>query len=294
MIIVITGPTGVGKTKLSIALAKKYHAEIINGDAVQVYKGLNIGSAKVTEDEKEGIPHHLFDIKEVSEEYSVYDYQIACREKIAEITAQGKNVIIVGGTGLYIKSALYDYQFNDQIKSNNYEEVSTEELYQRLISLDPEIKIDRYNRKRVARALDFYLATGKSIRSNDQGNKLLYDAIFIGLTTDRDLLYQKIDSRVDEMIKSGLIDEVKSFYDQNIRSKILLSAIGYKELYAYFDNSLGYEESISLIKRNSRRYAKRQYTFFRNQFDIMWFNVNFNDFNETINEVCQYIEKTID
>lgn len=294
MIIVITGPTGVGKTKLSIELAKRYNAEIINGDAVQVYRGLDIGSAKVREDEKEGIPHHLFDIKDANEEYSVCDYQKDCREKITEITNRGKNIIIVGGTGLYIKSALYNYQFTDNIPNNNYDNISTEELYQKLLSLDPEVKIDKYNRKRVIRALDYYLATGKSINLNNQGNELLYKAIFIGLTTDREVLYEKIDSRVETMLSAGLLNEVKTFYDQGIRSKIISSAIGYKELYAYFDNLITYEESIDLIKRNSRRYAKRQYTFFRNQFNITWFDVNFNDFTKTIEEVSKYIEKTID
>lgn len=294
MIIVITGPTGVGKTKLSIELAKHYNAEIINGDSVQVYRGLNIGSAKVTDEEKEGIPHHLFDIKDADEDYSIYDYQKDCRKLISDIIARGKNVIIVGGTGLYIKSALFNYQLEDKIPTNNYDGISTEELYQRLIGLDPEIIIDQYNRKRVVRALDYYLATGKSIRSNNQGNQLLYDAIFIGLTTSREELYKKIDLRVDKMINQGLIEEVKYFYNQGIRSKILTSAIGYKEIYRYFDGEISFEESIELIKRNSRHYAKRQYTFFRNQFDIKWIDVNFDNFEDTINETIKYIEKTID
>ena len=292
MIIVITGPTGVGKTKLSIELAKRYNAEIINGDSVQIYKGLDIGSAKVTEEEKDGIRHHLFDIKEVMDDYSIYDYQRDCREKITEITNRKKNIIIVGGTGLYIKSALYNYQLEEQVVSNNYEEISTEEIYQRLLSLDPKIKIDRYNRKRVIRALDYYLATGKSIRTNNLGKELLYEAIFIGLTTDRDKLYQRIDERVDMMIEQGLVKEVEGFYKQGIRSKILLSAIGYKELYQYFDGEITFDESIKLIKQKSRHYAKRQYTFFRNQFDIKWIDVNFNNFNETIEEAIKYIEKT--
>lgn len=292
MIIVITGPTGVGKTKLSIELAKYYNAEIINGDSVQVYKGLDIGSAKVTEEEKEGISHHLFDIKEVIEDYSIYDYQKDCREKITEITNRGKNVIIVGGTGLYIKSALYNYQLDEQVIENNYEGVSTEEIYQRLLRVDPEIVIDRYNRKRVIRALDYYLATGKSIRTNNLGKELLYKAIFIGLTTDREKLYQRIDERVDKMIEQGLVKEALGFYEQGIRSKILTSAIGYKELYKYFDGEITLDESISLIKQKSRHYAKRQYTFFRNQFNIKWIDVNFDDFYKTIEEAIEYIEKT--
>ncbi len=293
MIIVITGPTGVGKTKLSIELAKRYNAEIINGDAVQVYKGLDIGSAKVTEEEKENICHYLFDIRDVTDEYSIFDYQKDCRKLINEISKRGKNIIIVGGTGLYIKSALYDYTLNDYDKNDNqYEDKSTEELYQELISLDKDVIIDKHNRRRVVRALNYYKNNGISISENKSGNNLLYDAIFIGLTmSDRDALYKRINDRVDKMVENGLIDEVKAFYDKNIRTKPLLSAIGYKELYQYFDNKISFEEAIELIKRNSRRYAKRQYTFFNHQFDIKWFNVNIDTFDETINDVTKYIDK---
>ena len=293
MIIVITGPTGVGKTKLSVSLAKVYNAEIINGDSVQIYKGMDIGSAKVTEEEKEGIKHHLFDIRDVNENYSVYDYQRDCRNQIENIINRDKNIIIVGGTGLYIKSALYDYQLEEEINDNNtYDEYTTEELYDELIKLDKNIKIDKYNRRRVIRALDYYKANNKSISSNKNGNKLLYDAIFIGLTvSDREKLYERINNRVDEMIANGLLEEVKSFHDNHNYSRPLLSAIGYKELYNYLDGNITYDEAIYLIKRNSRRYAKRQYTFFNNQFNIKWFNVNFDNFNETINEVTNYIDK---
>ena len=294
MIIVITGPTGVGKTKLSIALAKKYNAEIINGDSVQIYKGLDIGSAKVTEEEKENIPHHLFDIKEVTEEYSIYDYQKDCRYLIDKLEKDNKNIIIVGGTGLYIKSALYDYTLDDTNYSEQYEDKTTKDLYQELINLDKNIKVDANNRRRVVRALNYYKATGKSINENNNGNKLLYDAIFIGLTMDnREKLYARINDRIDIMIKNGLIEEVKSFHDKKIYTKPLKQAIGYKELYDYFDNKISYEEAIELIKRNSRRYAKRQYTFFNHQFNIKWFNVNINDFNQTISEVENYINSNI-
>lgn len=291
LIIVITGPTGVGKTKLSIELAKEFNAEVINGDSVQVYKGLNIGSAKIKEEEKEGIIHHLFDIREVNEDYSIYDYQKDCRSKITEIIKKGKNVIIVGGTGLYIKSALYDYTLSDTVTRNNYDDVSTEELYSRLKNLDKDIEIDSHNRKRIIRALDYYLTNNKSIRTNKNGSKLLYDAIFIGLTTDRLELYERINNRVDEMIHDGLIDEVKTFYDKDIRSRILSSAIGYKEIYEYLDGNIDLTSAIELIKKNSRRYAKRQYTFFNHQFNMNWFSVNFSSFNSTIDEVKQFIKK---
>ena len=291
MIIVVTGPTGVGKTKLSISLAKKYNAEIINGDAIQIYRGLDIGSAKVTKEEMDGINHHLFDIKDVWEEYSIFDYQKDCRNIIKDITSRKKNIVIVGGTGLYIKSALYDYTLNEEnLIENDFNDISTSDLYTKLKELDKKIDIDKNNRRRIIRALNYYLTFNKSISENKSGNKLLYnDCIFIGLTTNRELLYEKINKRVDIMIEKGLLNEVKSFYDKNMRYKPLLGGIGYKELYDYFDKKTTLEESIELIKRNSRRYAKRQYTFFNNQFNIKWFDTNFLDFNKTINDVCNYI-----
>lgn len=292
-VIVITGPTGVGKTKLSIEIAKRYNGEIINGDAIQIYKGMNIGSAKINEEEMEGIKHHLFSIKDVVEDYSIYNYQVDCRNKIKEIQDMGKVAIIVGGTGLYIKSALYDYTLDSEKNDidNEYKDISTEELYKRLKLLDKDIQIDKFNRRRVIRALNYYLENNKSIKSNDKGNKLLYDTLFIGLTCNRDVLYKRIDDRVEMMIKNGLLEEVKFFYDRDIRTKPLLSGIGYKELYKYFDNEIDYDEAIRLIKRNSRRYAKRQYTFFNNQFKINWFMTNFDNFDETICEVCNYIDE---
>ena len=291
MIIVVTGPTGVGKTKLSISLAKRYNAEVINGDAIQVYRGLDIGSAKVTKEEMDGVIHHLFDIKDVWEEYSIYDYQNDCRKLIDDITNRGKNIVIVGGTGLYIKSALYDYTLNDdEIINDSYDDVSTSDLYNRLKELDKDIDIDKNNRRRIVRALNYYLTFNKSISENKDGNKLLYDSIFIGLTTDREILYERINKRVDLMLDNGLLEEVKYFYDKDMRYKPLISGIGYKELYSYFDGEISYDEAIDLIKRNSRRYAKRQYTFFNNQFNIKWFMVNFLNFDNTINDVCEYID----
>lgn len=295
-VIVITGPTGVGKTKLSIAIAKKYHGEIINADAMQVYKDLNIGTAKITEEEKEGVPHHLFDIKNVSEEYSIFDYQKDCREKIEEIFQRGHVPILVGGTGLYIKSALYDYHFSsrEQEKKENYEEKSLSELNQILKEIDPigASSIDCHNKRRVINAIIYYQENGKSIVTN-QTNQLLYDSIFIGLTTNRENLYQIINKRVDKMIDSGLIEEVKNFYEKKIFSKPLLGGIGYKELYSYFEGKISDEEAIDLIKRNSRRYAKRQYTFFRNQLDIQWFSTNYENFSKTVEEVSSYLDDRI-
>lgn len=289
-IIVITGPTGVGKTKLSVSLAKKLNAEIINADSMQIYKDLNIGTAKITEEEKEGIPHHLFDIKNVNEDYSIYDYQIDARNKIKDITSRNKRIIFVGGTGLYIKSALYDYKLNKENINDNYDNLSCEELYNELIKLDKNIVIDKNNKRRLIRALNYYKENNKSINDN-KTNKLLYDVIVIGLTTSRDKLYSIINSRVDRMIDNGLIDEVKYFYDNNVFTKPLINGIGYKELYKYFNNEISLEESIDLIKKNSRHYAKRQYTFFNNQMNVKWFNVDFDNFNNTINDVYNYIKE---
>lgn len=288
-VIVITGPTAVGKTKLSIELAKRYNGEIINADAVQVYKGLDIGSAKVTEEEKEGIPHHLFDIKEVDEEYTIYHYQKDCRKLIKEVQGRGKTPILVGGTGLYIKAALYDYKLTEEKETNTYDNLTDEELYNKLLELDKNIVIDKNNRRRLIRALNYYKENNKSINTNTT-NKLLYDAIFIGLTTDRRILYDKINSRVDIMIKDGLLNEVKAFYDKNIRTKPLLNAIGYREIYSYFDGNISLEEAINKIKQNSRHYAKRQYTFFNHQLPIVWFETDYSNFNNTIEQIISYIE----
>ncbi len=293
-IIVIIGPTGVGKTKTSIELAKFFDGEIINADSMQIYKELNIGTAKIKEEEKENIPHHLFDVKETNEDYSIFNYQNDCRNKINEIYSRNKQVIIVGGTGLYIKSALYDYTFEEEIESEDFEELSTQELYEKLISLDKNIIIDNKNRRRLIRALNYYLIHNKSINENINGNNLLYDVIFIGLTTTREKLYEIINKRVDLMIENGLVDEVKKLYDNKVYSKPIMNGIGYKELYKYFKEEFTLEEAINLIKTNSRRYAKRQYTWFNNKIgNIKWFEVNFEDFNKTVNEIKEYIKKNI-
>lgn len=288
-VIVITGPTAVGKTKLSIELAKKLNGEIINADAMQVYKGLNIGTAKVTEKEKENIPHHLFDIKEVEEEYSIYNYQKDCRKVIDNILRRNKIPILVGGTGLYIKAALYDYKLSEEKTNNTYDNLKTEEIYKELLKLDKDINIDKNNRRRLIRALNYYKENNTSI-SNNKTNKLLYDTIFIGLTTDREILYKKINQRVDNMIENGLLEEVKYYYDKNIKTKPLINGIGYKELYNYFDGLYSKEEAVEKIKQNSRHYAKRQYTFLNHQLNVVWFETDYNNFNNTIEKVSSYIK----
>lgn len=287
-IIVIAGPTGVGKTKLSVELAKKLNGEIINADSMQFYKDLNIGTAKITEEEKEGIPHHLFDIKNVDEMYTIFDYQIDCRNIINDILSRGKTPILVGGSGLYIRAALYDYKLDFEDIKNDYSNLSNQELLNKCLEIDNNCDIHVNNRKRLERFLD------KALNNSDIVNdsKPIYDFTIIGLTTDRDNLYEIINKRVDKMVDNGLIGEVKSFYDKNIRSKSIMTGIGYKELYSYFDQEISLEEAIDLIKKNSRHLAKRQYTFFNNQFDnIKWFETNYKDFSKTVDEVYEYIKR---
>ncbi|MDD3304864.1 MAG: tRNA (adenosine(37)-N6)-dimethylallyltransferase MiaA [Bacilli bacterium] len=288
-IIVIMGPTGVGKTKLSIALAHHFNGEIINADSMQVYKDLNIGTAKISEEEKEGIPHYLFDEKDVLDYYSVYDYQNDGRELLNNFD-DSKTPIIVGGTGLYIKALLYDYKFpNDEVQYD-FSHLTNKEIYDNIKKYTDDIDIHINNRQRLERRLN--MCMNKKDNKTLKGNELLYDVVFIGLTTDRDKLYDIINNRVDKMIAAGLIDEVKSLYNKGIRSKAIATGIGYKELYKYFDGELSLEEAIDLIKKNSRHYAKRQYTWFNNQMDITWFNVNFDNFSKTKKEVISYIEKS--
>ena len=277
MIIVITGPTAVGKTKLSVELAKKVNGEIINADSTQIFKGLDIATAKVTEEEKENIPHHLLDIKDINEEYTVFDYQKDCRNKIKEILSKNKTPILVGGTGLYNKETI----------KNDYSDYSYEKLYEKLLKINPETSIHKNNRKRIERELDKY---SNNSFNQEKTDKLLYDTTFIGLTTDREKLYDRINKRVDIMLQNGLLEEAKKIYDTKIKTKAVLTPIGYKELFDYFDNKCSFEEAIELIKQRSRRYAKRQYTWNRHQFDLKWFNVDFENFDNTIDEVYKYIK----
>ena len=286
-IIVVAGPTGVGKTKISVMLAKMLDAEIINADSMQVYIGMDIGTAKIKEEEKDGIKHHLFNICDTSYDYSIYDYQKDARKCIDEILSRGKKVIIVGGSGLYIRAALYDYKLDSDTVHNDYSKYSNEELYNKVLEIDKDSDIHINNRKRLERFLDKYYSNEELNVKSDK----LYDFDIIGLTTDRDNLYNVINNRVDSMIKEGLVDEVKSFYDKKDYSKAIMTAIGYKELYPYFDNKISLEDAILSIKTNSRRFAKRQYTFFNNQFNITWFNVNYEDINLTLDEIYSYLCK---
>ncbi len=289
MIIAILGPTAVGKTALSISLAKKYNAEIINFDSMQVYEKLDIGTAKVTKQEMDGVTHHLLSYVKLDENYSVFDYQKKAREVLDKLLKENKNVILVGGTGLYLKATLYDYKFIENTTNKLYDDLSSSEILDRIKKYGIDNLPHINNRKRLVRLLN-KLENGEEISTD--GNNLLYSNVyFIGLTTDRKVLYDKINKRVDAMLDNGLVEEVESLKDYFNNSKALNTGIGYKEFIPYFENKKTKEEVKEEIKKNSRHYAKRQYTFFKHQFDIVWFNTDYNNFDNTVKEVINYLEK---
>ncbi len=281
-VIAIIGPTGVGKTALSIKLAKKLNTEIISGDSIQVYRGLDIGSAKVTKEEMDGVKHHLIDIKNLEESYSVYDFQKEGRACINEIASSGSIPIICGGTGLYVKALLYDYQFSEvSVESHpeKYDGISNEELYARLKNVDLESanKIHVNNRRRVIRALEISenSQVSKSEMENEQEHKMIYDAFIIGLTADREYVYSRINQRVDVMLNNGLlkeIDEVVSHYEKPFELQGM-RGIGYKEFEPFVKGTDSLESCIENVKTHSRQFAKRQYTWFNNQMKVNWYNI---------------------
>ncbi|WML56703.1 tRNA (adenosine(37)-N6)-dimethylallyltransferase MiaA [Neobacillus sp. PS2-9] len=302
-VLVIIGPTAVGKTKLSIEMAKRYNGEIISGDSMQIYRGMDVGTAKITKEEMEYIPHHLIDIKEPFESFSVAEFQELVRAKIAEIDKKGKLPIIVGGTGLYIQSVIYDYQFSDVSGDEAYrlqleervKEVGNEALHEELKEIDPgsAAQIHPNNVRRVIRALEIYHLTGKTMQEyqSHQQPDLLYNTAIVGLTMDRDQLYERINLRVDMMMDEGLLPEVKALYQQGLRECQSIQAIGYKEIYEYLDGKVTLNEAVENLKQNSRRYAKRQLTWFRNKMKVEWFDMsNVNNFSKKIAEISQYVE----
>lgn len=289
MIIAILGPTAVGKTALSIALAKYYKADIINFDSMQVYEKLDIGTAKVTSIEMDGVVHHLLSFVSLDKTYSVYDYQKDARRIIDKLIKDNRNIILVGGTGLYLKATLFDYEFSEGTSYNSYADFSNEEILDKIKSYKVEELPHINNRKRLVRLLN-KLENNEKITNN--GNNLLYkNTVFIGLTTDRNVLYDKINKRVDEMFNNGLLEEVESLKDNFKLSKALNTGIGYKEFIPYFSKEKSLDEVREDIKKNSRHYAKRQYTFFNHQFNVKWFKTDYDDFDKTVNEVIKYIDK---
>lgn len=291
-VIVITGPTAVGKTKLSIEIAKRLQTDIINGDAYQIYQKMNIGTAKPTDDEKEGVIHHYMDFLDSSKTYSIAEFQKGVRECIDDLTSKNKVPLIVGGSGLYIDSVIKNYQFLEEKRSNEqskYDSLTNEELHQVLANLDPDkaSEIHPNNRKRVLRAIEL-ISSNVDNTSRSKKNELVYDALIIFLNDNRESLYDRINKRVDKMLADGLIEEVKNIGINNysMTSKV---AIGYKEVIQYLNNEIDYNEMVELIKKNSRHYAKRQFTWFKNQDNCQVVNINLEDFNKTIDEVYNLI-----
>ncbi len=279
MIIALVGPTGVGKSKLALKVCQSINGCIVNCDAFQIYKYMDIGTAKPTKEERSLVEHHLFDYVEPNQEFSVYDYQVALRNKIDELTKMNKPIILVGGTGLYLKAALYDFSLkkeDNKVDMSKYQEMSNQELHQILEKIDYEesLKIHQNNRKRVLRAIEIYLTQGekKSEIVSSQQHKLLYDVVFVGLTKQRDELYDLINKRVDIMFEDGLVDEVKSLSEKYGDTPRAFQAIGYKEIIEGLKQKKNIEEIKDLIKKNSRHYAKRQYTYFNHQLDVNWFS----------------------
>lgn len=288
-IILIVGPTGTGKTTLSIKLAKKYDAVILNADSTQVYTEPLIATAKIKEHEKENIEHYLFDVVSLNDDYTLYDYQKDGRRLLDRFISENKNVIIVGGSGLYVKALLYNYVLEDKKEIDiDFSEYSNEELKNKVLALDLESDIHVNNRQRLESFLKHYYETGKVIKKTDEINNKLYNFISIGLKSDRETLYKMLDKRVDSMFNEGLLDEAERLYKMNLKN--YTNIIGYKELNEYFNGNISLDEAKELIKRNTRRYAKRQFTWFNNQMkDIKWFNVNYDNFHNTIKEVENYL-----
>lgn len=291
--IVLAGPTGVGKTDLSLKLAKILDADIISCDSAQVYKEMNIGTAKIKESEMNGIKHYMLDVLEPTEKYSVGEYQRAVDKILAQKEKEGRTVILTGGTGLYINSVVNglsslpesDPKLRDELMA-----LSVDELYEKLLSLDPEAaeKIHKNNKKRVERAVEVCLITGKkfSVLSKENVKNNNYDFLKVCLTRDREILYERIDKRVDIMMNEGLLEEVEALY-KKYGGEILrkINIIGYTEILDYIEGKISLETAVEFIKRDSRHYAKRQMTWFNNDSGYLWFDLE----NQSENEILEAI-----
>lgn len=302
-VIAIVGPTAVGKTKMGVYLAKQLDGEVINGDASQIYREMSIGTAKATAEEMDGVPHHLLDIRDPSETYTAADYQRDARETIERMGSQKKRPILVGGTGFYIKAALFNYLFSDIKADRAYRQQleqyvhanGAEALHAKLAQVDPitASKIHPHNTIRVIRALEVYQVTGIPFSNQQQqvSDQPYYPVVIIGLTMQREILYRRIDRRVDKMMEAGLLEEVRRLYNQGLAGSQALQAIGYKEFFPYFEGKQSLEVSIDQLKKNSRHYAKRQFTWFRGQMQVKWFDMTHADdcFMQHAEDVLSYI-----
>lgn len=283
-LIVLTGPTAVGKTALSVRLAKALNGEIISADSMQVYRHMDIGSAKITPAEQGGVPHHLLDILEPEEPFNVVRFQQLAKEAVSDILSRRRLPILVGGTGFYIQSVLYDVDFTETEEDGAFrasmEELARREgaeaLHERLRSVDPEAaaQIHANNIKRVIRALEYQERTGRKISAHNEaqrGKEAAYRSRYFVLTDDRDRLYARIDRRVDEMMERGLVDEVRALRERGLRpGMVSMQGLGYKEILAYLDGECDLERAVCLIKQNTRHFAKRQLTWFRREKDVIW------------------------
>ncbi|MFC3211354.1 tRNA (adenosine(37)-N6)-dimethylallyltransferase MiaA [Planomicrobium okeanokoites] len=295
-VMAIVGPTASGKTALGIELAKAFNGEIINGDSIQIYRDMSIGTAKVKPEEMAGVTHHLLDIKDPEEPFSVAEYQKLVRDKISEIKQKGKLPIIVGGTGLYIQAVLFDYRFSEsQVDENLRNELYNEleefgplHMHEKLMQLDPETDIHPNNTRRVVRALEIILGSEQKV-DRSLALEPMYNELIVGIDIPRAFLYERIDRRVDAMMEEGLIREVEALRERGIRDVQSIQAIGYKEIYAYLDGKLEFDRAIELLKKNSRNYAKRQLTYFRNKLPVFWIDGrgNLGDNIENIRQIMQ-------
>lgn len=285
-LIILTGPTAVGKTKASVGLAKATGGEIISADSMQVYKGMDIGSAKIRPEETEGIPHYLIDVLDPTEDFNVVRFQALAREAMEKIYRKGKIPILVGGTGFYIQAVLYDIDFTENEEGNRHREYlerlrsekGEEYLHHMLSETDPESaeEIHPNNTKRVIRALEFYLQTGKKISEHNKEQhkkESPYQFAYFVLTDDRQKLYNQINLRVDHMLSDGLVEEVSALKAQGCsRDMVSMQGLGYKEVLDYLDGRITLEEAAEIIKRDTRHFAKRQITWFKREKDVIWIN----------------------
>lgn len=286
-LLVLIGPTAVGKTKLSIELAKAFSCEIISGDSMQVYRGMDIGTAKISESEMEGVPHHLVDIHEPDEPFSVSEFQERCDALIPEIVSRGNLPFIVGGTGLYIESFCYRYEFAESGADEQFrqeqalfaENHGAEALHERLRAIDPDSaeRLHPNDTRRVIRALEIHKLTGETLsqRLAAQKKTTPYDLCLVGLTMDRQMLYNRIEERIDHMMHQGLIEEVQTLRARGYTPDMVsMQGLGYKEIWPYLDGSATLEEAVYKLKRDTRHFAKRQLSWFRHMQDIQWVDVS--------------------
>ena len=304
-LIILTGPTAVGKTKASIGLAKALNGEIISADSMQVYKHMDIGSAKIRPEEMDGVKHYLVDVLEPDEEFHVVRFQQMAKDALNEIYAKGKVPIVVGGTGFYIQALLYDIDFTENNEDTSYrtelENLAAEKgvdfVHDMLREVDPASAdaIHANNLKRVIRALEFYKQTGEKISEHNEKERAKespYEFCYFVLNDDRDRLYQRIDLRIDQMVEEGLLEEVSALKDKGYtKDMVSMQGLGYKEILDYLNGECTFEEAIYILKRDTRHFAKRQLTWFRREKDVIW--VNKNEFKHDEEQILSSMLDTI-